>query len=225
MMCGRYTITVTMEQLLAYFLLEQQHAPFHTPRYNVAPSQMVPAVIHDGEQHRIGQLRWGLIPQWAKDASFANKTINARAETVHEKPSFKIPFERKRCLIPADSFYEWLTIDGTKQPMRIMLKSEGLFCMAGLYDTWLSPEGEKISTCTIITTNANELVRDIHERMPVILSPEAEKAWLDPAQSTVNLQALLTPFPAEQMQAYPVSPIVGNVKNDMPQCIEPIELP
>lgn len=219
-MCGRYTITVTMEELLAHYLLEQTHAPFHTPRYNVAPGQMVPAIISDGAEYRIGQLRWGLIPYWAKDASFASKTINARAETVHERPTFRIPFRRKRCLIPADSFYEWLTIDGKKQPMRIMLKSENIFSMAGLYDTWTSPEGEKISTCTIITTEANELVKDIHDRMPVMLAPEEESIWLDPEQSLDTLQAMLTPFPPDKMQAYPVSPIVGNVKNDRPECIE-----
>lgn len=223
-MCGRYTITVTMEELIAYYLTEQPSIPFHTPRYNVAPGQMIPAIVHDGERNRLGQLRWGLIPSWAKDAKFAYKMINARAETVQERPAFKTPFQRKRCLIPADGFFEWKKIgSGNKQPMRIILRSRQMFSFAGLYDTWLSPEGERINTCTIITTTPNELVASIHDRMPVILSRKDEAVWLDQEQSLDTLQSLLQPYPADDMHAYPVSKIVGNVKNDRKECI--VEVP
>lgn len=222
-MCGRYTITVTFEELLAYFALEETTAPFHTPRYNVAPGQLIPAVINDGEQLRIGQLKWGLIPSWAKDAKLAYKMINARAETVHERPAYKGPFQRKRCLIPADGFYEWkATHDGGKQPMRIALHSRPIFSFAGLYDTWISPEGEKISTCTIITTEPNTLVKDIHDRMPVILPEEDEHKWLEHGQHPEVLHAMLKPYDVDDMYAYPVSPRVGNVKNDSEECIKEI---
>lgn len=222
-MCGRYTITVTFEQLLAYFAIEEAGVPFHTPRYNVAPGQLIPAVIHDGEQLRIGQLKWGLIPNWAKDAKLAYKMINARAETVHERSAYKVPFQRKRCLIPADGFYEWMASrNGGKQPMRIVLKSRSIFSFAGLYDTWLSPEGEKISTCTIITTEPNELVKPIHNRMPVILDEKNEQKWLELDQQPDVLHAMLKPYDADDMYAYPVSPLVGHVKNDSEACIEEI---
>jgi putative SOS response-associated peptidase YedK len=152
------------------------------------------------------------------------KMINARAESITEKPVFRASFQRKRCLIPADSFYEWKKIGTDKQPMRILRKDEGIFSMAGLYDTWTAPDGQKVSTCTIITTTPNELMADIHDRMPVILKLEDEKIWLDRTQKVENLQALLRPFPAEDMFAYPVSKIVGNVKNDSPECTEALNV-
>lgn len=225
-MCGRYTITVTFEELLAYFALEEPAMPpFHKPRYNVAPGQLIPAVINDGEQLRIGQLKWGLIPSWAKDAKLAYKMINARAETVHERPAYKGPFRRKRCLIPADGFYEWKAAqDGSKrkQPMRIALRSRSIFNFAGLYDIWISPEGEKISTCTIITTEPNALVKPIHDRMPVILPKEDEQKWLEPDQHPEVLHAMLKPYDVGDMYTYPVSAEVGNVKNDREELIKEI---
>ncbi|WP_166238075.1 SOS response-associated peptidase [Paenibacillus turpanensis] len=222
-MCGRYTITVTMEELMLRFLIEGPQLLFHGPKYNVAPGQMVLAVIHDGERNRIGELKWGLVPEWAKEEKIGAKMLNARAETITEKPAFRTLLTRKRCLIPADGFYEWKKDGGSKQPLRITLKSREVFAMAGLYDTWMSPDGRRVSTCAVITTAPNELVANIHDRMPVILPREAEARWLDRGnRDTRALLELLRPYPAEEMTAYAVSPMVGSVKNDEPACIEPL---
>mgnify|MGYP001236571673 CR=1 FL=1 len=219
-MCGRYTITVTLEELLVRYGIEEGTFTNYRPRYNVAPGQMVIAVIHDGKRNRMGELKWGLVPSWAKDESAGNKMINARAETLAEKPAYRLPFERKRCLIPADGFYEWKRVGGRKQPMRIVLNDGAIFSMAGLYDTWTAPDGRKVSSCTIVTTEPNRLVADIHNRMPVILRPEDEALWLDRTVTDIEkLKPLLKPFPAERMTVYPVSELVGNVQNDIPACI------
>lgn len=220
-MCGRYTITVSVEQLMMHFFIDQANVPYHVPRYNVAPGQLIPAIVHDGTKNRLGELKWGLVPNWAKDAKIGYKLINARAETVREKPSYRSSFQRKRCIIPADGFYEWKQTGPNKQPMRIVLRDRSLFAMAGLYDTWIAPDGSKLSTCTIITTSPNALMQDIHDRMPVILKREDEALWLDRREhNEERLQALLQPYPAEEMEAYPVSPKVGNVKHDDPECAE-----
>lgn len=219
-MCGRFTVVVTMDELIRRYLTEQPTARYNTPRYNIAPMQEVWAVIHDGVKNRLGELRWGLVPSWAKDDKIGSKTINARAETLLERASFKTLVGRKRALIPADGFYEWKKSGNMKQPMRITLKDDALFSMAGLYDTWQAPDGSRLSTCTIITTTPNDLMADIHDRMPVILHPEDEAFWLDRSNSDIDaLTALLKPYPADKMRAYPVSPIVGNVKNDSEECI------
>jgi len=226
-MCGRYTIIVSIDELMMrYFIEEGMSVPFHRPRYNVAPGQMVMAVINDGSRNRIGELKWGLVPSWAKDEKIGYMMINARAETLTEKPAFRKLIARKRAIIPADSFYEWKrAADGSKQPMRIMLKNETTFSMAALYDTWQSPDGRKISTCTIITTSPNELMQNIHDRMPVILKPEDEAAWLNRNEPEIgDLLEMLKAYPAEEMKAYPVSPLVGNVKNDNEACIADISL-
>jgi putative SOS response-associated peptidase YedK len=222
-MCGRYTITVTIEELMLHFFIDTPAPPYHRPKYNVAPGQLIPAIVGDGSVNRLGELKWGLIPPWAKDEKVGYMMINARAETLTEKPAFRVPIERKRCLIPADSFYEWKR-DGAKgrQPMRIMLKSGGLFAMAGLYETWVREDGVKISSCTIVTTTPNRLVADVHDRMPVILRREDEPLWLDRGVRDISrLQPLLRPYPEEEMTLYPVSPAVGSVKNDSPALIEP----
>lgn len=220
-MCGRYTITVTLEELMMRFHSDLVSIPYHRPNYNVAPTQMVPAVISDGENNRLGLLKWGLIPSWAKDEKIAFQTMNARAETAAEKPAFKTPLRRKRCLIPADSFYEWKRTGSAKQPMRIMLGSGGLFGMAGLYDTWTTPDGTVIHSCTILTTEPNELMADIHDRMPVILRPEDEALWLDRTVTEPEaVRHLLVPYPSRDMQAYPVSGRVGNVRNNDAELIE-----
>jgi putative SOS response-associated peptidase YedK len=223
-MCGRYTITISLEELMLRFYIDDvSSVPYHQPRYNVAPGQMVMAIINDGSRNKIGELRWGLVPQWAKDEKIGYKMLNARAETVAEKPAYKLPLQRKRCLIPADSFYEWKEANGKKQPMRIRLKDGQMFAMAGLYDVWTAADGRKVSSCTIITTTANPLVADIHDRMPVILRPEEEELWLNrDMRDPLLLQSLLKPYDAEQMEVYPVSPLVGNVKNDVPACIEEV---
>lgn len=218
-MCGRFTLTVTPEELMLHFYSNLSGSAAYQPRFNISPAQMVVAVIHDGHKNRIGSLKWGLLPSWAKDEKMM--LVNARAETLREKPAFKLPLARKRCLIPADSFYEWRITSQGKQPMRILLKSENMFSMAGLYDTWIAPDGRKVSSCTIITTTPNSLVADIHHRMPVIVSPQDEAVWLNKdIQDPGTLMPLLTPFPAEEMKAYPVSPRVGNARYDDPECIQ-----
>lgn len=221
-MCGRFTLTPSFGELISWYKINESGEPFHEPRFNIAPMQMVSAVIHDGEKNRLGQLRWGLVPSWAKDDRMAGKMINARGETLLEKVSFKSLVHKKRCLIPADSFYEWKTINGKKQPMRFMLRNGSMFSFAGLYDSWMNPtNGQKVSTCTIITTTPNSLVADVHDRMPVILKREDEQKWVDKNNTNMEqLMSLLLPYPVEEMKAYPVSTIVGNVKNDLPACIE-----
>ncbi|QDX94699.1 SOS response-associated peptidase [Brevibacillus laterosporus] len=221
-MCGRFTLFVKPDDLKERYSLEE--IPFELiPRYNIAPTQHITAIINDKGRNRIGQLKWGLIPSWSKDEKMAYKMINAKAETIREKPSFKKLFIRKRCIIPADGFYEWKKIDSDKQPMRIMMKDEGIFSLAGLYDTWTSPEGVRINTCTIITTKPNTLMADIHDRMPVIIKREDESLWLNrDVQDGELLESLLLPFDEEQMKAYPVSKMVGNVRNDLPECIAEI---
>jgi len=222
-MCGRYTITVTMEELMLRYLADEPAVPFHLPRYNVAPTQLVPAVVSDGQRNRLGLLRWGLIPPWAKDERDGAKMINARAETLKERPAFRDAFRRKRCLIPADGFYEWKTMPGGgKQPYRIILRGGRLFSMAGLYETWIAPDGRKIGSFAIVTTAPNPLMAEIHNRMPVILRPEDEALWLDrTVQDTEALEKLLVPYPAEEMDAYEVDKRVGNPAFDDPACLAP----
>lgn len=221
-MCGRYTITVTLEELMVRYGIDVTTVPFHRPKYNVAPSQQVPAVIHDGQRNRLGELRWGLIPPWADDPKIGFTMINARAETAAAKSAFQSPFRRKRCIIPADGFYEWQKTSHGKQPMRIVLRNRSLFSMAGLYETWIAPDGAKINSCSILTTTPNEVVAPIHDRMPVILRPEDEALWLDRSvQDVSRLTPLLRTYSAEEMEAYPVTPEVGNVRNDDGTLIKP----
>lgn len=225
-MCGRFTLTVTIEELLTYFYTDS-FTQAYVPRFNIAPAQMVISVLSHQDKNRIGMLRWGLIPHWAKDESIGSRLINAKAETLAEKPSFRQSFERKRCLIPADGFYEWAASGSSKsrQPYRFVLPERRLFCFAGLYDTWVSPGGEKIHTCTIITTEPNDLVRPVHNRMPVILEQEDEAVWLDRSLTEPSrLQPLLRPYSSGKMQAYPVSAKVGSVRYDEPELIEQITL-
>ncbi|XEC96990.1 SOS response-associated peptidase [Paenibacillus tarimensis] len=224
-MCGRYTIAVSLEEMMLRYMIGETSVPYHRPKYNVAPGQMVMAIIYDGSANRLGELKWGLIPPWAEDERIGSRMLNARAETVMEKPAFRGPFMRKRCLIPADGFYEWKKSGGSKQPMRIVMKHRSLFSMAGLYETWIAPDGRKISSCTILTTNPNELVAPIHDRMPVILKPEDERLWLDRGiRDAQLLRQLLEPYPADEMEAYPVTAAVGNVRHDDPDNIRPLPL-
>lgn len=221
-MCGRFTLIADMDLIVHRFKIAYLSDGLQLlPRYNIAPSQQVLAVVNDGEKNRLGQLRWGLIPSWAKDTRIGNKLINARAETVDEKASFRRSFARRRCLILADSFYEWKQGDGKKMPFRIRLKSGELFAFAGLWDRWVSPEGEAVYSCTIVTTSANALMTDIHGRMPVILQREDEEVWLDRGyDESDDLKQLLQPYPAEQMEAYEVSPFVNSPRHDTSECIK-----
>lgn len=224
-MCGRFTLTATFTEIIDRFEIEAAiQEELYNPNYNVAPSQSVLSVINDGSKNRLGFLRWGLIPPWSKDMKIGYKMINARAETIEEKPSFRQAFKKKRCLIIADSFYEWKRHeDKTKTPMRIKLKSGGLFAMAGLWESWISPQGETIYSCSVITTTPNEIVRDIHDRMPVILNPSDEKIWLDPTiKDAKQLNQLLIPFNYELMETYEVSSLVNSPKNNSIELIREI---
>ena len=222
-MCGRFTLAISPEQLVASFpWLEVPEMP--PARYNIAPSQPVGVIPNDGKG-RLDYFVWGLVPSWAKDPKIGNRMINARAETLAEKPSFRNAFKYRRCLILADGFYEWRKIPGnkTKIPTYIHLKDGKPFAFAGLWEEWNSPDGSQILSTTIITTEPNELVKPVHNRMPVILEESAYNKWLKPGESnTQELINLLRPYEASQMEAYPVSQMVNNPRNDHPNCIQPL---
>ncbi len=209
-MCGRFTLTYDINTIASTFNASIPPSLQTTPRYNIAPTQDVLAIMRDGTTH-LDLLRWGLVPSWAKEESIGSKMINARAETLAEKPSFKRLLHSKRCLLVADGFYEWKKEYGGKTPMYITLKNKELFAFAGLWDTWKNPDGQQMRTCTIITTEPNDLVASIHNRMPVILSPEAREEWLDPSLDDEHvLLPLLAPYPAAEMTARVVSRLVNN---------------
>jgi len=219
-MCGRYTLKTAPELVADQFQFEELSDL--KPRYNIAPSQLVASVrMTSGSTTREGvMLKWGLIPSWAKDPAIGMKLINARAETVAEKPSFRKPFKQRRCLVLADGFYEWQKEGRVKQPYYIRLKSERPFAFAGLWDHWASADGNTIETCALLTTEPNELMAPIHHRMPVILNPDTYDDWLDPDQQDVErLATLLGSYPAEKMMANPVSRIVNNARFDDPRCV------
>ena len=226
-MCGRYTL-VNLAQLTDLF--PWIDTPSDTPpRYNIAPSQPILAVANE-KPNEYDFFLWGLIPAWAKDPTIGNKLCNARAETLAEKNTFKNAYRRRRCAIPADGFYEWrLAADGkTKQPFYIRLKGGQPFALAGLWENWQNPAGtgEELQTATIITTRPNELMTDIHARMPVMLDAKAVKRWIEPGEKTPEeLDAMLEPYPASEMEAFPVSRDVNTPKNDNPHLIEKVEPP
>jgi putative SOS response-associated peptidase YedK len=202
-------------------------SPNFAPSWNVAPTDPLPIVRFDAEAHErsLDVMRWGLIPYWAKDIKIDHSTFNARAEEVETKPAFREAFRRRRCLVPLDNFYEWKKTPTGKQPYAIGLEGGRLMGMAGLWETWRSPEGEWIRSFTIITATPNALCAELHDRMPVVLEPSAWPAWLGEQPADVPyLKALLAPYPYDDMIAWPVSPRVGNVKNNDPGLIEPIAL-
>jgi len=221
-MCGRFTLTVNPADLQDAFSNYSFPEKF-APRFNIAPSQPVLAIPND-DKFRADFFVWGLIPMWAKDPSIGSRLINARGETLAEKPSFRGGYKYKRCLIVADGFYEWKAFGEkkSKSPYFIHMKDRKPFAMAGLWDTWEGPDGSSIKTCTIITTQPNELMQLIHDRMPVILHPRDYAKWLNPApQTPENLQPLIKPFPADDMSAYPVSTLVNKTTNDKPELVVP----
>ncbi|MCT2534442.1 SOS response-associated peptidase [Aquibacillus koreensis] len=219
-MCGRFTLDANELDILREYDVENEIS--HQPRYNVAPGQEVLAIIHDGEKKRAGFLKWGLVPSWAKDSKIGYKMINARSETAHEKPSFKQLLSRKRCLILADSFYEWQKTEEGKQPKRIMMKDRKLFAFAGLWDQWRQGDNS-LFTCTILTKDADSFMRPIHDRMPVILPKEKEMDWLFPVQRDIgHIHQFVTRISTETMVAYDVSTKVNAVKHDDETCIQPL---
>jgi putative SOS response-associated peptidase YedK len=219
-MCGRYTVR-DPDSIAARFGIDDFHETKIPPRFNVAPAQLVPVVVREPTGRALRPMRWGFQPAWMKQPK-GPPPINARAETLVERPLFRAALARGRCLIPADGFYEWAARPGqrSKQPMYLRLKDGGVFAFAGLYTA--APDGEL--TCAIITTGANELVRTIHERMPVILEPEQEALWLDPAVTDpAAALACLRPLPGERMEMYPVGPGVSSTRNDGPQLVLPLD--
>ena len=224
-MCGRFTLRTPASDVAKQFgLLE---VPPFEPRFNVAPSQPVAAVRQTpGEsapRRQWAWLRWGLVPSWAKDPGVGNRLINARAETAAEKPAFRAALRRRRCLVAADGFYEWQHTGQRKQPFYFHLRDQRPFGFAGLWETWQGPEASPIETCTVLTTEANELVRPIHDRMPVIVAPADYDLWLDPAvEEPAELSRLWGPYPAGEMAAYPVSTRINSPANEDPRCIEPL---
>ena len=221
-MCGRYNLITDAQAFIDAFQVINRLD--WQPRYNIAPSQAVPAIRQEEDGRKAVLLRWGLIPHWAKDEKFGYRTINARAETVDTKPAYRAAFNRRRCLIPATGFYEWRQMQGYKQPYNIRLKDQQVFAFAGLWERWQSPEGKAVESCTIIVTEVNEDVKSIHDRMPVILKPDDYGVWLDPGmQDTSPLKALLKPYPADRMDYWPVNRRVGSPANDDPALIEPLD--
>lgn len=224
-MCGRFSQTATPEIIIEQFGVND--SPLFQPRYNIAPSQSIAAIRiePDTTTRKLVMLRWGLIPSWAKDAKIGNQCINAKAETVAEKPSFRSAFKKRRCLVVATGFYEWQVQGARKQPMWIGLRSKRPFAFAGLWEHWKPAEGEPIDTCTIITTEPNDIMAPIHNRMPVILTPTSYDQWLDPTfQKIETLNGLLRPYQSEELTAYPVSTLVNNPRHDTPQCLEPVSV-
>ena len=219
-MCGRYSLTSNLDDLQGRFNFEARDLVFR-PRYNVAPSQGVLAVVNDGG-NRAEFMRWGLIPFWAKDHKIGYRMINAVGETVATKPAFRAAFKKRRCLVLADGFYEWKKVAGGKLPMYISSRSREPFAMAGLWENWKDLSGAMVHSCTIITTTPNSLIEPIHNRMPVILPQSAESTWLDTGvEDADTLAPLLVPYPADGMEAYVVSTLVNSPKNDVPECLQP----
>lgn len=214
-MCGRYSLFADFRKIEDRFGEATFDISEYEKSYNIAPSQMVLSVVNDGTKNRIGYLKWGLVPPWAKDQKIGFKMINARSETVNEKPSFRDAFQKRRCLIVADSFYEWKQTDERKMPMRIKMKNDELFAMAGLWESWKTPQGATLHTCTILTTTPNNLMANIHDRMPVILKKADEHRWLNPKMKTMNeLKTLLIPFEEGYLEAFEVSDKVNSPKNN-----------
>ncbi|MGC8723424.1 MAG: SOS response-associated peptidase [Acidobacteriota bacterium] len=222
-MCGRFTVRLPTPDLAAAFGVAAR-ARETAPSFNVAPGREVPVVVDEGEGRRLDAFRWGLIPRWAKDPSIGERLINARAETVAEKPAFRQAFLHRRCLILADGFYEWKAEGTRKTPYFISVEGVPVFAFAGLWERWAPPDGEPVLSCAILTVEANAFMRSIHHRMPVILPPEAHGAWLDPHNGDRQaLLALLRPFPSEGMRAHPVSTFVNAARHDSIQCVLPLE--
>jgi putative SOS response-associated peptidase YedK len=212
-MCGRYSLVTDIESLSGRFDFKATDLTFRQ-RFNIAPTHQVLTITNDGSENQARMMKWGLIPFWAKDPKIGYRSINARAETLHEKPMFRQALQKRRCLVIADGFYEWMKVGKNKVQMRITLKSGEAFGFAGLWETWNDPQGELVYSCSIVTTTPNQLIEPIHDRMPVILPKETEHLWLDTKQqSGGDLRSILSPYPALDMDARPVSTLINSPKN------------
>jgi putative SOS response-associated peptidase YedK len=225
-MCGRFVLMTPGKSLAEHFRLAEE--PSLEPRYNIAPTQPV-AIIKPQAGTPLRELkivRWGLIPFWAKDAKMGARLINARSETAADRPAFRAAFKMRRCLIPADGFYEWKKLEKGRAPYLVALSNRLPFAFAGLWESWKSPDRELIESCTILTTDANELIQSIHDRMPAILSPSDYELWLNPdTKTTESLKHILRPFPSEEMIMFPVSGKVNKASYDAADCVEPLTGP
>jgi len=225
--CGRYTLSVPLSNLVDAFDVSPPEFDY-SPRFNIAPTQDAPVVAQDKEGRRMGLLKWGLVPSWAKDPAMGSRMINARAETVAEKPAFRGAFRRRRCLVPADGFFEWKKEAGEggakprKTPHWIHRPGREPFAMAGLWERWAMEGGAPLYTFTILTTEAVAHIKEIHPRMPVVLPPGVFGLWLDPEAAPEDLLPLLRPFEGA-IQAHPVSALVNSPRNDVPECIQPVQ--
>ncbi|MBA3943587.1 MAG: SOS response-associated peptidase [Herpetosiphonaceae bacterium] len=223
-MCGRFTLKTPPEQLARQFKLTD--IPSVAPRYNIAPTDDIAVVrtTEESTERSFALLHWGFVPAWAKDPVVGNRMINARAETAATSPAFRQAFRHRRCLILADGFYEWQRAGKNKQPFYFQLKDGEPFAFAGLWEQWQAADGKQLASCTLLTTTPNAMVRPIHDRMPVMLTPDIYDHWLDPNnQEPSAIQPLLHPFDADAMLTYPVTPLVNNPRNDDPQCIMPLD--
>ena len=221
-MCGRFDLHLPKELLEEIFGISITRDI--RPRYNIAPTQEIAVIRTNPDRIRqLDLLRWGLIPPWAKDPAIGSRMINARSETVHEKPAFRTAFKHRRCVIPANGFYEWQEVGGKKKPLYVKMKDDNPMIFAGLWDHWKPEEGEVIESCSILTTSTNALIKPLHDRMPVILDINDLDLWLDPhITESEQLKSLFKPYTPEKMEMYPVSDIVNSPKNDSAKCIERI---
>ena len=218
-MCGRFSNRSSAEKIKKEFKVEA--VPSIETRYNIAPTQKILGISQESNERAAVLFKWGLVPSWAKDASMGPRLINARSETVTEKPAFRDSFKRRRCIIPADGYYEWQKTGGRKQPYYFIMRDEHPFGVAGLWDRWKSPEGEVIETCTILTTEANEMAGEIHDRMPVILHLDDYSLWLDHDTRKLEMvEDLLRPYPADEMASYPVSTLINSPRSQGERLIE-----
>jgi len=217
-MCGRYTLR--SRGSAKFYGVPASELPFPVSRYNIAPTQDVPVILKRGIERELALFQWGLVPSWSVEPK---GFINARAETLEDKPSFSESFQRRRCLIPADGFYEWVRSGKHKQPYFFQVQDETPFAFAGIWDQW-QRNGVSINSCAIITTTPNELLATIHDRMPVILNPEAQESWLRENARPAELKELLVPIPGSEMKSFPVSPRVNYAEVDESQLVEPIEI-
>jgi putative SOS response-associated peptidase YedK len=224
--CGRYRLSRRKQIVEEYFDSVSGEEDW-APRYNIAPTQSVPVIRQNPKEpiRELSLMRWGLIPSWSKDPSGAARMINARAETASTKPAFRDALKSRRCLIPADGFYEWSRTGTTKQPYCFVVNEGELFAFAGLWDRWKDPSGNWIKTCSILTTIPNAVTTAVHDRMPVILDPDSYDLWLDPGMTNVAAASeLLKPCDARLMRCYPVSTRINSVGNDDPECCQPVQL-
>lgn len=221
-MCGRFALTVSPENISKYFHVEDVTEEIH--QYNIAPGQLIKSIIQTpNDKRKITSMKWGLIPSWTKDPSKGVKTINARAETVHTKPSFRNAIRYRRCIIPASGFYEWEKVEKRKVPYYIHLKSNEPIGFAGLWDKWKGNNGSVIESCTILTTSSNNLLKPIHDRMPVIIHPNEYELWLDREMNEPDkLKSIFQPYPSEMLTLYRISNLVNKTDYDKDDCIKPV---